>query len=91
MYTIVQHSGAVFGRKPQFKKGLESARVSKRREAKIREMGGLLFDNYVDAENYVDTEQYKNVTDGLIPEAPGKFAPYRVDGLPLYVPVREDA
>jgi hypothetical protein len=81
-WTVVQHSGFGYSRKPGFAKGLETRRVVNASDrTRIEKAGGLLL-SYSDAENYAD----RNVGPGLYPAAPGKFSKSMVDGLRIYIP-----
>lgn len=86
-YTIVQHSAWVGKRDPDFQYALETRAVTKKREEDtIRGLGGVVFDDYTEADNWCMDEQYKGV-DGLIAKAPGSFSNVTIDGLPLYIPL----
>lgn len=88
-YTVVQHSGYVFGRKPEFKQGLEAAWISDKVQIKkVQELGGRLFDSYVEAENYCQDEMYPpHIKTFLTPRAQGRFSTWGIEGLGLYIPL----
>lgn len=87
LYTIVQHSGAGYGYKPEFEQGLEIREVTDGRfQNKIRTLGGKLFATWSEADDYVDSESYQPGNESLIPNAPGTFVDYEVDELKLYIP-----
>lgn len=89
-HTIVQHSGFGYGGDHMFAKGLETRRVATVALArKIEQAGGLLFDSYAKAEDFAEAAMYPPDNSGLIPSARGTFAGLEVDGLALYIPVRE--
>lgn len=85
-WTVVQHSAWAANRDPQFKHALESASISAEVAEKVTEAGGLVFDDYTEAEDYAEREQYPPQVTGLIGHAPGTFASMQVGGRALYVP-----
>lgn len=85
-WAIVQHSGYGYGENPQFRRGLELRQVTTAQERRVREVGGVVFDGYPEADDYALAEMFPPGYDGLTPRAPGSFARRRVDGLRVYVP-----
>lgn len=90
-WTLVQHSGFGYGGNPQFSKAVESRPVRTAGEERlVTQAGGILLGSYTEAEelafsvNYPD-EDYA----GLIPDARGAFSDRKVDGLRVYIPVRQ--
>lgn len=90
MYTIVQHSGYGYGQKPAFEHGLETRSVTTLTEQKaVQRAGGILLSNR-EAEEFADKEMYPESVDGLVPQAPGTFSDKCVDGLCIYIPLKEN-
>lgn len=90
-YTIVRHSGYEFGGNRQFLTGLEVAPVNTKKEREsVQKAGGKLFDSYDAAEEYAYQEMYPPHIKGLIPMALGDFARAKINGLPIYVPQRQE-
>jgi hypothetical protein len=86
-YTVVQHSGYGFNEDPQFRQGLESAHLDTAEQAqKVRDIGGMVFTTYSQAEDYAMKEQYPGEGFYLTPRAPGHFASMEVGGLRVYLP-----
>lgn len=86
-YAIVQHSGWGYASDYQFIRGLETRAVeTKAQVAKVEAAGGLVFDDYNEAEDFCDLEMYPGTYMGLIPQAPGSFSSKKIDGLAIYVP-----
>lgn len=88
--TIVQHSGFGYGANPQFEAGVETRILhTKKEENLVTKVGGLLFDSYAKAEDFCEEAMYGSGNDGLIPEVKGTFSDKEIDGLRIYIPVRE--
>lgn len=85
-YTPVQHSGYGYAHKPEFAQGIELRGISKAEAKRVVEAGGILFSNYQTCDDWCDKEMYRNVPDGLVPNAPGTFSTKVVNGLRIYVP-----
>ena len=86
-WTIVQHSGYGYGSNPQFRSGLETRRITTKRQLnQIIGIGGLVFDEYTKAEAETMRLMYPVGYTGLIPIARGSFVSLQIDGLHLYVP-----
>lgn len=87
-YTLVQHSGFVWGDDPQFKRAVETRSINARQEAIVRGVGGLVFDGYDSAEAEAHNTNYPDATyTGLIPMARGSFhKQIAIDDLPLFIP-----
>lgn len=89
-WTVVQHSGYGYAGKPGFAKGLEVRVVhTKAEQDKVEKAGGLLFDTYIAADKFGDEAMFPPEVGGMYPQAAGTFASLEVDGLRVYVPVRE--
>lgn len=87
-YTIVQHSAMGYKKDTCFAKGLESRSVvTPASQKRVQEAGGLLFDEWEEAEAYAEKEMYQPDNKSLIPNAPGTFSKHQVEGLALYIPV----
>jgi hypothetical protein len=88
LWTLVQHSGFGYSGNPQFRRGLQAARVKSNRDRKsVEQAGGMFFTDYMAAENYGQKVSYPTGYTGMIPLAPGQFSPMKLDGLAIYVPV----
>lgn len=86
-WTVVQHSATAQGH-AEFEAGLETALVvTKAARRAVLDSGGLLFEDWGDAEEFLHREQYPPGTTGLVPAAPGTFAEATVGGLRVYRPV----
>ena len=86
-YTVVRHSAYGYGGDTDFIRGLESRALHTETEAeKVRKAGGVIFTDYAHAEEYAERVQYPPDVRGLIPRAPGDFAPGEIDGLQIYLP-----
>lgn len=89
-WTVVQHSAAGYRYDPQFEQGLESRQLQNKNEMnQVEKAGGLIFDNYNDAEDFAEKACYPEGYMGLIPQARGTFSLTMIDGLRVYIPVRE--
>lgn len=87
-YVIVQHSGFGYNADPQFEKGLETRRIpDKKTLTAIEKAGGVVME-YLAAEEFCEKAMYPSNA-GMIPNARGTFADLTVDGLRVYVPVRQ--
>lgn len=89
-WTIVQHSAYGYGDDASFAQGLETREVRTAEDQKmVAEANGLLFNSYADADTFADKAMYPEGTSGLYPNAQGTFAGDEIDGLAIYVPVRQ--
>ena len=94
-WTVVQHSGYGYGGDPQFERGLEVRELGVHGEPFARELGrvktagGLVFDSMADATGFEHRAPYPDGYEGLIPRAAGSFSDRTIDGLRIYVPVRQ--
>ncbi len=88
--TVVQHSGFGYNGDPIFSQGLETRQITTVAEArKVEKAGGILFDSYEEAERFADKAMYPADNRGMVPTARGTFSAVEIDGLALYIPVRE--
>jgi hypothetical protein len=55
----------------------------------VEGVGGVLLDSYEDASDLAEQVNYPPETQGLYPAAKGTFAEQKIEGLAIYVPVRE--
>ena len=86
-YTIVQHSGYGYGDNTQFENGLEPRNIERKSQfMRVMSEGGVVFDNWMDAEDYCEHEMYPSDYKGLIQNAPGHFCAFKIDNLRLYIP-----
>lgn len=89
LYTVVQHSAWTAKQDPQFERGLEVASINDRQAEKVRALGGLVFDSWVEADDWADAEMYPEGYTLLTPIAPGTFTKHniaKIEGRPIYVP-----
>lgn len=91
-WTIVQHSGAGYGGKEGFAHAVEERTIdNKRDENMVLKAGGLIFEDYMEAVEF--EEKANGITDpdhvGIYPKAKGTFSDKEIDGLKIYIPVRE--
>lgn len=89
-WTLVQHSGYGYAGKPGFKQGLEPRSVTRKVQADlVRREGGLLFDNYMEANEMAHNLQYPEGYDGMYPMFRGTFSTHVIDDLKIAIPLRE--
>lgn len=89
LWTVVQHSGYGYAGKEGFARAVETRSVRTLTEKRLVESaGGLLFGTYVEASNFADNANYPEDA-GLYPRVRGSFSEKKVDGLRVYIPVRE--
>lgn len=89
-YTLVQHSGFGYAGKPGFEHGVESRTLTTQGEVtKVRKAGGLIFDSGFEADEMEEKINYGESTSMLYPNAKGTFSTEKIDGLAIYIPVRE--
>lgn len=98
-WTVVQHSGYGYGGDPLWRGGIEvreltghdepdgSRRTARQERRLVEKLGGMLFTSYQEAVAFEDKVNLDG--DGMYPHAPGKFAKDKIDGLAIYIPVRE--
>jgi len=87
LYTLVQHSGFGYSQDPRFKLATEERSIPNKRTLKaIKNRGGMVFIGYVGAATQADIENYPPNVKGIIPHALGTFDKYKIDGLKLYIP-----
>lgn len=91
-WTLVQHSAYGYQEKPGWEKAVETRRITTEAELKrVQEAGGMVFDSY----NEADDQEYKsNYPQGAgdtltYPEVKGTFSDKELDGLRIYVPIRQ--
>jgi hypothetical protein len=87
-YAIVQHSGVTTGH-TEFEQAVEAVHVTQAQANKVVKAGGLAYDDWKDADDMVDLINYPVGYSGLIPRARGTFCAMRIDGLRIYLPVRQ--
>lgn len=89
-HAIVQHSGYGYGNKSEFQKAVEHRTVSAREAQQVKKVGGVLFDDWAEADSFCDRANYPDSSyAGLIPNARGTFSEHKVDGLAIYIPVTQ--
>jgi hypothetical protein len=91
-WTVVQHSGYGYNDNPQFEQAVEVRQIHTKGELRLVErVGGVLFDGYLLAEEFAEHANYPADHNGIIPAAKGTFSKLAIDGLKIYIPVREVA
>ena len=88
-YVLVQHSGWGYANNPQFIGGLELRWVDNPKQLqKVRDAGGLVFQDYDSAHTAMFELMYPSSYGGLVPVADraGAFAGLAIDGLRVFVP-----
>jgi hypothetical protein len=89
-YVIVQHSGYGYNGNPQFKQAVEVRVIGTVGEQRrVETVGGILFDEYMEAENFAEKANYPADNLSIMPEAKGTFSDLLIDGLRIYIPVRD--
>ncbi len=89
-WTVVQHSGYGYAGKEAFEHATETRKIESKTALKLVELaGGEVFDSYLAAENFADLVNYPAGYEGLAPNAQGTFSTKKIDGLAIYIPVRE--
>jgi hypothetical protein len=91
-WTLVQHSAYGYQEKPGWDKAVETRKLTTEAELdRVRKVGGLLFSTY----DAADQQEYQsNYPDGagerlMYPQVKGTFSDKEVDGLKIYIPVRQ--
>ncbi len=88
-WTMVQHTGFTGGGNPQFEQSVEKRSVRGAKViAAIKAAGGVVFDDYLEADAFEDAANYPPGVSGLIPQAAGRFTNIKNFPEPVYVPVR---
>lgn len=85
-WTLVQHSGFGYSKKPAFQMAVEIREIEGRSVERVTKAGGVVFDSYDDAIVSEDMENYPPGVVGLAPRARGTFSNREVDGLAIYKP-----
>lgn len=86
-WTIVQHSGWGYRHKPEFEHGVEPrAAATIVLQRKVTKAGGVLFDDYNEAEEFTDQANHPEGHESMHPRASGTFSTVQVDGLAVYLP-----
>jgi hypothetical protein len=84
-YTLVQHSAWVARQDPRFERQVEEAGITTEAElGRVQNLGGLVFDSYMEADDAVDEVNLLGASD------PGRVAfndGMQIRGLALYIPV----
>lgn len=92
-WTVVQHSGFGYAQKPGFEKAVEVRNLTTVGEMrKVEKAGGVVFDNYREADDFCDSENFPEGVPGvpLYPSVRGTFSFTEIDGLRIYVPRKAD-
>lgn len=90
VYTIVQHSAYGYKGNPQFEKAVEVTGLTTRGEAHlVVRVGGITFSDFRAAEDFAEHANYPEPEkQGIIPAVQGTFSKKMINGLRIYVPVR---
>ena len=94
-WTVVQHSRYGHGGDPQFEHRLEVLELGVHGEPFARELGraevagGIVFDSLTEAAESERRAPYPDGYKGLIPRAAGSFSDRTIDGLRIYIPIRQ--
>ena len=89
-WTIVQHSGYGYSSNPQFEHAVETRVLANNAEVRtVNQVGGLVLDSYMEAEDFCDKANYPEGNSSIIPTARGTFSHRTIDGLKIYIPLRE--
>jgi len=74
----------------QFLQGLETRPVTKAEAARVEAAGGVIFSDFRTAEDTAMEWMYPpDHPGGIIPDAKGTFSDKEIDGLKIYIPVRQ--
>ena len=86
-FTVVRHSGYVFGGRTEFKFGLQETSINTRVELNnIRNEGGFVFNSYKEADSFCYSESYRESDKvSLRPMVDGKFSRKKIRGLNIYI------
>lgn len=89
-WTLVQHSGAGYARKPGFAHAVEERSVrTKAEQNKVLRNGGVLLDDYNEASELAFELNYPEGYLGLYPDFRGTFSKEKIDGLAIAIPIRK--
>jgi hypothetical protein len=89
-YTLVQHSAYGWGDDNTFARGVEVVGISKSEKKIVENSGGIVFDDYMEADDFSFAVMYPdNTIGGIIPMATGGFGPL-LNGLKIYVLSQSD-
>ena len=90
MYTLVQHSGYVVARKPDFKHAVEYLHLNSTQKInRVRSVGGVLVQSFAEADEMEEAHNYPEGHEGLVPRVLGSFSKKAIDGSPIYIPPTE--
>lgn len=89
-YVIVRHS-AFYTEHLEFRRATDYVGTEKQAVLdKVDKAGGIWFPTYEQAEAFVEKANYPAGTeDSIIPDCRGRFGSMTVEGLHIYLPVRE--
>jgi hypothetical protein len=89
-WTIVQHSAFGYKQDPQFERAVETRQIANSAEMiRVNRAHGCVFNSYLEAEEFAEKANYPDDNKSIIPSVKGKFSVWKIDGLCLYIPVRE--
>lgn len=85
-WTLVQHTGVRTGH-VDFLRAVEEQALRTEHELElVRQVGGLVLDNYAVAADRAEAENYPPSVVGLIPRVPGHFSTHTLQGNRIYIP-----
>lgn len=88
-YTLVQHSAYGYAGNPQFKFALEERSITKKQEESVKNAGGVVCANYIEASDLCEKWMYPPDVEGIVPDCKsmGTFSKKKkIDGLAIFVP-----
>ena len=89
-WTLVQHSGFVVDGKHDFESAVQVRGISQKSVDLVRNVGGLLFENYMQASVAEYDENYPPSLGGMIPHVDGSFSNEEIEGQRIYIPFNND-
>lgn len=84
-WTLVQHSGYLVGKEPDFARAVETLSTDSNKAAAVTRAGGLVFTDYARADYAEYLVNYAHDSTGLIPKVRGSFG-RDIGGRPVYLP-----
>lgn len=87
-YTLVQHSGYGYGRKPGWDRGLEPRAITTADKRRVEKVGGMIFPDYAKADEAAFKLMYPDDGFYMYPRFKGTFANVVVDGLKVAIPLK---
>ena len=95
-WTLVQHSAYGYMEKPGWESAVETRRITTDAELKrVESVGGFVLNSYDEADkqeyasNYPEDHPTHTANELLYPGVNGTFSDKELDGLKIYIPVRQ--